>query len=81
MVMPSGWWIVAMDVPQQAAVGDQVKVVLLDGGELIDGVVTSSGFSDGLEFAMGGVAVAPESAPRVAAAAIDGRVSVLLAAG
>lgn len=77
-VMPSGWWIVAMDVPEQAAVGDRVKIVLLDDGQVIDGVVSSTGFSDGLDFAMGGVAVAPESAPRVASAAIDGRVSVLL---
>lgn len=77
-VIPSGWWIVAMEVPEQAAVGDRVKIVLLDGGELIDGVVSSSGFSDGLDFVMGGVAIAPESAPRVASAAIDGRVSVLL---
>ena len=80
-VMPSGWWIVAMDVPERAAVGDRVKIVLLDGGELIDGVVSSSGFSDGLDFAKGGVAVAPESAQRVASAAVDGRVSVLLTTG
>ena len=77
-VLPSGWWIVTMDVPEQATVGERVKIVLLDEGELVDGVVSSSGFSDGLDFVMGGVAVAPESAQRVASAAIDGRVTLLL---
>lgn len=79
--LPSGWWIVTMDVPPNAVAGDRVKVVLLDNGELIDGVVSSTGLSDGLEVSLGAVAVRPEVTPRVAAAASNGRVSVLVSTG
>lgn len=81
LVLPSGWWVVAMEVPQEAALGDRVKIVLLDDGSLIDGVVTSTGLVDQFELSMGGVAVAPEAAPRVASAASNGRVSVLVSTG
>ncbi len=78
-VLPAGWLIVSMDVPPGALVGDRVHIVLLDEGKLIDGVVSSAGFSDGLAVSAGGIAVAPDLAPRVALAASAGRVSVLLA--
>ncbi len=78
-VMPRGWLIVSMDVPQGALTGDRVKIALLDDGDLIDGVISSTGDSDGLTSSLGGVAVPSDLAPRVALAAIAGRVSVLVA--
>lgn len=81
LVMPQGWWIVAMDVPMGANVGDPVRVVLFDDGRTVEGVVSAVGSSDGFTASTGGVAVAPEAAPDVAVAAATGRVAVLASTG
>jgi len=38
-VIPRGWWVVTVTLPQGARVGDQVRVVMLDSGLEVDGVV------------------------------------------
>lgn len=81
LVMPQGWWIVAVDVPLESEVGDPVRVILLDEGRSVEGVVSAVGSSDGFTTSTGGVAVAPDAAPDVAAAAANGRVAVLVSAG
>lgn len=78
LVMPYGWWIVSLDVPLDADVGDPVRVVLFDDGRTVEGVVSSVGFSDGFTTSTGGVALAPDVASDVAVAAAAGRVAVLV---
>lgn len=81
LVMPRGWWVVTIDVPAQASVGDPVRVVLLDEGRSVDGVVSAIGSSDGFTTSTGGVAIPPEAAPEVAMAAVEGRVAILVSTG
>ena len=81
LVMPEGWWVVAVDVPAGADVGDPVRVVLLDQGLTVDGVVSAVGSSDAFATSSGGVAVAPQAASDVAAAAAAGRLAVLVSTG
>lgn len=80
-VVPTGWWIVSLDVPAGAAIGDQVRVVLLDESRAVPGVVSSVSSSDGFVGSSGGVAVEPGEATGVAVAAAEGRVVVLLSVG
>lgn len=79
--VPPGWWIVAVELPPQVATGDEVRIVLLDTGETVDGVVASQASEDSFGVVTGGVAVPPGPAGNVAAAAAQGRVSVLVSSG
>lgn len=79
--LPDGLWIVSTPIPVGAAVGDIVKVIMLDTGTSVDGIVTSLSVSDAFSNVDGGVAVPEQSATEVAEAAADGRIAVLLSAG
>lgn len=80
-VIPEGWWTVAMEVPPGAAVGDRVRVVVLDTVETVEGIVTSVTSDDPFASLRGGVAVEAARASEVAVAAANGRVSVLVSTG
>jgi hypothetical protein len=81
LVMPEGWWVVALDVPLNADIGEPVRVILFDENRTVDGFVSAIGSSDGFTSTRGGVAVAPEAASDVAVAAAAGRLAVLLSTG
>lgn len=77
-VIPEGWWIVSVDVPTGAAVGDFVRLVLLDSGRSVEGVVASVSSEDPFSPSRGGVAVEPASSAEVAVSAANGRVAILV---
>lgn len=79
--VPPGWWVVAVTLPDGAAVGDDVRLVLLDSGVEVPGVVAHPGADDPFAAADGGVAVPPEVSSDVALAAADGRLAVLISSG
>lgn len=79
--VPPGWWVVGVTLPDGADVGDDVRLVLLDSGEEVAGVVAHPGSDDPFAAADGGVAVPPETSSDVAVAAANGRLTVLLSTG
>jgi SAF domain len=81
LAIPAGWWVISADVPAIARAGDEVKIVLLDSGKVIEGVIASSVPDDPFAAASGGIAVAPASASEVAMAAADSRIAVLVSTG
>lgn len=81
LVMPRGWWVVALNVPVEAEIGDQVRVILVDEGRAVEGVVSAVGSPEGFDVSTGGVAIPPEQASDVAVAAANGRVAVLVSTG
>lgn len=76
--VPPGWWSLPTDLPSGAQTGDPVMVVLLDTGEAVEGVVVSAPGTDPFGDSRGTVALPPDRAVRVAAAAADGRVAILV---
>ncbi|MCZ6737626.1 MAG: hypothetical protein O7B77_06585 [Actinobacteria bacterium] len=80
-VIPVGWWVISADVPAIARAGDRVKIVLLDSGKVVEGVIAFSVPDDPFAAASGGIAVAPASASEVAVAAADSRIAVLVSTG
>ena len=80
-VVPKGWWVVGVTLPDGAAVGDDVRLVLLDTGEEVAGVIAHPGSDDPFAAADGGVAVPADSSAAVALAAADGRLAVLVSTG
>ncbi len=76
--IPSGWWQFDTTVPQGADRGDEARVVLLDTSQSIEAVVAAVASEDPLGSGMGSVAVAPEHAAEVAAAAAEGRIAILV---
>lgn len=79
--VPRGWWVVSISVPDGAVVGDDVKLVLLDSGAEVAGVVSDPGSDDPFAAADGAVAVPPDASAEVAVAAADGRLAVLVSSG
>ena len=79
--VPTGWWVVGVTLPDGAQVGDEVKVVLLDTGVEVEGVVAYPGSDDPFAAADGGVAVAASTAADVAMASANGRLAVLVSTG
>lgn len=79
--IPEGWWTITVEVPPGAAVGDRVRIVLLDDGATVEGIVTSVTSDDPLASHRGGVAVEATGASEVAVAAANGRISVLVSTG
>lgn len=77
-LIPKGWWSVSVDTPVLAAPGDTVLVVLLDSGEVVEGVVTTPSSDDPFASTSAGIAVPPPSASEVAAAAANSRIAVLV---
>ncbi|HEU4319346.1 MAG TPA: hypothetical protein VFS66_04630 [Acidimicrobiia bacterium] len=80
-VVPNGWWIVGVTLPDGAAVGDDVRLVLLATGEEVEGIIAHPGSDDPFAAADGGVAVPTDNAAAVALAAADGRLAVLVSTG
>ena len=78
-VVPSGWWVVEMSVPRGAQSGDACRLVLLDAGDVVEGVVVTAAVDDPLGSGLGMIAVEPDPAAEVAAAAAEGRVAVMIA--
>lgn len=79
--VPTGWWVVSVALPDGAQVGDDVKVVLLETGMEVDGVVAHPGSDDPFAAADGGVAVPPSTAADVAMASANGMLAVLVSTG
>lgn len=79
--IPADWWAVSLEVPQTARSGDPVRVVNLDTGETVDGLVVSGPDSDPLGGGVGSVALPSEGAAAIAIASMEGRVAVMVAAG
>lgn len=79
--VPPGWWILGVALPDGADVGEHVRLVMLDSGTEVSGVVAHAGSDDPFAAADGGVAVPPESSAEVAVAAANGRVAVLISSG
>ena len=76
--VPAGWWAIELEVPQGADRGDPARLVLLDTGEVVEAVVVAGLDDDPLGRGSGAVAVGPEHAASVAAAAANGRVAVMI---
>lgn len=79
--LPRGWWVVSADVPPHASAGDKVRLVLLDTGLVVDGVVAAANPEDPFTTTNGALAVAPENASVVAVAAAGDRLAVLISTG
>lgn len=79
--VPPGWWVVGVTLPDGANVGDDVRLILLDSGDEVPGVVAHPGADDPFAAADGGVAVPPDSSSDVALAAANGRLAVLISTG
>jgi hypothetical protein len=80
-VVPLGWWVVGVTIPEGARAGDRVRLVLLDTGVEVEGVVAHPGSEDPFDAADGGVAVPSEASADVALAAADARLAVLISTG
>lgn len=80
-IVPDGWWIVSAETPPGAMRGDPVRLVLLDGGGVIEGVVATSETGDPFAMGSGSVAVPPNGAESVARAAAAGTLVVLVGTG
>lgn len=78
---PDGWWVIDVDLPPDAVVGQEVRLGVPGVGDaaaaLYPGVVTRSG---GVGAEPGSVAVPEDVAGPVAAASTSGRIVVLLGA-
>jgi hypothetical protein len=70
--------VVGVTLPAGADVGEEVRLVLLDSGKEVPGVVANPGSDDPFAAADGGVAVSPDNSAQVALAAASGRVAVLI---
>lgn len=79
--VPSDWWIVELALPANARRGQTARVVLLDSGSVIEAVIAAAPSDDPFGTGMGSVAVGPEEAAEVAAAAANGRVAVMIKGG
>lgn len=79
--VPPGWWVVGVTLPDGAEVGDDVRLVLLDSGLEVSGVVAHPGSDDPFAAADGGVAVPSDMSAEVAVASAGGRVAVLISTG
>lgn len=77
--VPQGWWVVGVALPEGAQAGDHVRLVLLDTGQEVDGVVAHPGSEDPFDAADGGVAVPADASAEVALAAADARLAVMIA--
>jgi hypothetical protein len=76
--VPPGWWVIEVSLPRSAVAGDPARLVLLDTGEVVDGVVVIPALDDPLGSGRGMVAVEPEPAAEAARAAAEGRVAVMI---
>lgn len=78
--VPDGWWAIEIALPSSAGPGDRAEMVLLDTGSVVPAIVVAGVVDDPLASGLGSVAVSGEHAAEVAAAAVNGRVAVMIAA-
>lgn len=79
--VPPGWWVVTVPLPDGAVAGDEVRVVLVDSGLDVPGVVANPPPDDTFATGDGTVAIPSEGSAEVALAAAQGRLVVLLSTG
>ena len=77
--IPEAWWSIEMALPASARPGDAAQVVLLDAGSTVSAIVVARAVDDPLGSGLGTVAVPGEYAADVAAAAVEGRVAIMIA--
>ncbi|MEX1037704.1 MAG: hypothetical protein WDZ96_02475, partial [Acidimicrobiia bacterium] len=77
VVPDPGWWSLEIAVPRTAKPGESVQLVLIDSGVVVAGRIRAVAEDDPLGNGLGAVAVPPEHAVAVAAAAAGGRIVVL----
>ncbi|MEX1126140.1 MAG: hypothetical protein WEE53_10810 [Acidimicrobiia bacterium] len=77
--IPDGWWAIEIALPGSVRPGDRAEMVLLDTGSVVPAVVVAGVTDDPLGSGLGSVAVSGEHAAEVAAAAVNGRVAVMIA--
>jgi hypothetical protein len=80
-IVPAGWWVIATEVPPGAMRGDPVRLVLLDDGGVVEGVVATTDDEDPFAISQGSVAVPQDGAEAVARAAAAGALVVLVGTG
>ncbi|GBE25751.1 MAG TPA: hypothetical protein ENG98_01945 [Actinobacteria bacterium] len=79
-MIPDGWWVVPAPIPAAASPGVTVRLISVDDGFAVDGIVAASGVDTGFgDEAIGAVAVPEEAAVRVSLAASSNRLVVLVA--
>ncbi len=79
LTTPAGWWSIEMALPISARPGDEAQIVLLDAGSSVPAVVVTGAADDPLGSGLGTVAVPGDHAAEVAAAAVEGRVAIMIA--
>lgn len=78
--VPDGWWVVPAPVPSGVSPGVAVRLISVDDGFAVDGVVTASGVDTGFgDTEIGAVAVPEAAAVRISLAASSDRLVVLVA--
>jgi hypothetical protein len=70
--------VIEVTLPRSAVTGDLARLVLLDTGDVVDGVVVIPALDDPLGSGRGMVAVEPGPAAEAARAAAEGRVAVMI---
>jgi hypothetical protein len=78
-IVPRDWWVIEMPLPKAARNSDVARLILLDVGDMADGVVVTPAADDPLGSGLGMIAVEPDKAADVARAAAEGRVAVMIA--
>jgi hypothetical protein len=77
--IPDGWWAIPVALPAIAVSGAMVRLVVVESGFSVDGIVVAASERDLLSLADAGlVAVPGDAAETVARAAADGGVTVLV---
>jgi hypothetical protein len=76
--IPDDWWRIEVELPAGARQGNPARLVLIDLGVVVDGVIARAPLDDPLGGSYGSVAVSPAVAADVAVAAADGRVAVMI---
>lgn len=78
--VPEDWWAVPASLPPGSAIGDRVRLVVIEPPASFDGIIAAPSSEDSFGFdATGLVAVHPSDAVAAAAAAANGTLLVLVA--
>ncbi len=75
--VPADWWSVAVPLPQPAAPGTPIRLMLDEMGGFVEGVLLDGGIDDGFQ-TIGMVAFPPSDAPQVATAVTDSALVVMV---
>lgn len=79
--IPLGWWSIEVELPDRAMAGDDARIVLLDTGAVVSGIVVDAASDDPLGDGRGSLAVTPADAAAVAGAVAEGRAMVMIGTG